>query len=46
MNTKITGKNLISNTVAQVRANMNVVHNILNADFVIGEAKESVLMAA
>ena len=46
MNTKITGKNLISNTVAQVRANMNVVHNILNnSDVILGE-KESVLMAA
>ena len=42
----ITGKNLISNTVAQVRANMNVVHNILNnSDVILGE-KESVLMAA
>ena len=42
----ITGKNLISNTVAQVRANMNVVHNILNgSDSIIG-TKEAVLMAA
>ena len=46
MNTKITGKNLISNTVAQVRANMNVVHNILNDESFTGSTKESVLMAA
>ena len=45
MNTKITGKNLISNTVAQVRANMNVVHNILNGGTEVS-TKESVLMAA
>ena len=36
----ITGKNLISNTVAQVRANMNVVHNILKSDdVVVGKQK-------
>ena len=46
MNTKITGKNLISNTVAQVRANMNVVHNILNDLTTIKSTQESVLMAA
>ena len=40
----ITGKNLISNTVAQVRANMNVVHNILKSDFIIG--KQELQLAA
>ena len=39
----ITGKNLISNTVAQVRANMNVVHNILKGAFV---PQEKLLCAA
>ena len=42
----ITGKNLISNTVAQVRANMNVVHNILNGGTEVSLQKEAVLMAA
>ena len=42
----ITGKNLISNTVAQVRANMNVVHNILNGGTGMVSQKEAVLMAA
>ena len=40
----ITGKNLISNTVAQIRANMNVVHNILNADIIA--AKQELQLAA
>ena len=45
----ITGKNLISNTVAQVRANMRVVHSILNNDdVVVGEESTTgaALMAA
>ena len=42
----ITGKNLISNTVAQIRANMNVVHNILNTKTSIKHSQEAVLMAA
>ena len=42
----ITGKNLISNTVAQVRANMNVVHNILNGGTIVVLQKEAVSMAA
>jgi len=42
----ITGKNLISNTVAQVRANMNVVHNILKSGIDELSQKEAVLMAA
>lgn len=41
----ITGKNLISNTVAQVRANMNVVHNILKSDDVV-VGKQELLCAA
>jgi hypothetical protein len=35
------------NTDAQIRANMNVVHNILNdSDVILGSQKEAVLMAA
>ena len=42
----ITGKNLISNTVAQVRANMNVVHNILNGGSIVVSHDQELLCAA
>ena len=41
----ITGKNLISNTVAQVRANMNVVHNILNGGTSVSHQSELLCVA-
>ena len=40
----ITGKKLVSNTAAQIRANMNVVHNILGAS--VSTSQSAMAMAA